>query len=216
MEGRRGDVAAGVVPAAAQGRRWRRASGGGGDSGEESDGSSGGVELSLRLSTGDSSGAPRAAAVVAEEEERQAAAARRRRNMTIFYGGRVCAVDVTEVQARAIISMANEEMMIMAAADSNRQQCHQRDRQLQDSGSSSCSSAAVARCARDAHVRPAAVAASLAAGSSRQGFAAVAAASVIDQAASGLSMKRSLQRFLQKRKARTAGAGGWHAQAMRH
>jgi hypothetical protein len=125
-------------------------------------------------------------------------------------------------QARAIISMANEEMMIMAAADSNRQQCHQRDRQLQDSGSSSCSSAAVARCARDAHVRPAAVAASLAAGSSRQGFAAVAAASVIDQAASGLSMKRSLQRFLQKRKARTAGAvappyaGGWHAQAMRH
>ena len=69
--------------------RWRRTSGGGGDGAEESDGSSGdggGVELSLRLRTGDSSGAP------------PAAAAARRRNMTIFYDGRVCAVDVTEVQ----------------------------------------------------------------------------------------------------------------------
>ena len=122
--------------------------------------------------------------------------------------------------------MANEEM-IMAAAGPHRQQCrHQRDRQLQDSGgSSSNGGGAVARCARerDAHVRPAAVAASPAAGSSsRQGFAAVAAAPVIDQAASELSMKRSLQRFLQKRKARTAAAvappyaAGWHAQAMRH
>ena len=73
--------------------RWRRTSGGGGDGAEESDGSSGdggGVELSLRLRTGDSSGAPPAT------EEHQAAA--RRRNMTIFYDGRVCAVDVTEVQ----------------------------------------------------------------------------------------------------------------------
>ena len=104
--------------------------------------------------------------------------------------------------------MANEEM-IMAAAGPHRQQCrHQRDRQLQDTGGG---------------VRPAAVAASPAAGSSsRQGFAAVAAAPVIDQAASELSMKRSLQRFLQKRKARTAAAvappyaAGWHAQAMRH
>ena len=80
------DVAAGGVMTA----RWRRASGGGGEDGaEESDGSSG-VELSLRLRTGDSSGAPPAT------EEHQAAA--RRRNMTIFYDGRVCAVDVTEVQ----------------------------------------------------------------------------------------------------------------------
>ena len=109
-----------------------------------------------------------------------------------------------------------------AAADSHRQQCHQRDRQLQDSGGSS-SSGAVARCARDGHVRPSAVASSPAAGPSRQGFAAaVAAAPVIDHAASELSMKRSLQRFLQKRKARTAAAvappyaAGWHAQAMRH
>ncbi|OEL28428.1 hypothetical protein BAE44_0010555 [Dichanthelium oligosanthes] len=171
---------------------------------------------------------PPAAMVAASEEEyRQPAAVQEaRRNMTIFYNGRVCAVDVTEVQARAIISMANEEMISAAADHHRQQQCHQRDRHLQDSGSSSTSARAVARCARDAHVvRPAAVAAaSPAAGSSRQGFAAVAAPPVIDQAAaaSGLSMKRSLQRFLQKRKDRTAGAnappyaGGRHAQAMRH
>ncbi|CAN6181272.1 unnamed protein product [Urochloa humidicola] len=229
MEGGR-DVAAGAAAAAMQGLRWSRRCGvEGGASGEEtqeSDGSSGGggVELSLRLRTGDSSSvsspAPVAAAavVVAEEERLHAAAAAEveaRRNMTIFYNGRVCAVDVTEVQARAIISMANEEM-ISAAADNRRQQCHQRERHhLPDSASSSGSGAAMARCARAAHMRPAPPAAG---SSSRQGFAAP----VIDQVDAGLSMKRSLQRFLQKRKARTAGAvappyaGGLHAQAMRH
>jgi len=94
MEGRRD---AGVMAA-----RWRRTSGGGGDGAEESDGSSGdggGVELSLRLRTGDSSGAPPVVAAAAEEERQAAAAAAtRRRSMTIFYDGRVCAVDVTEVQ----------------------------------------------------------------------------------------------------------------------
>lgn len=91
--------------AAGAGRRWRRRSGGkGGDSGDESDGSSGGggVELSLRLRTGDSTSVPPPAPMaVAEEERHQAAAAAEaegRRNMTIFYNGRVCAVDVTEVQ----------------------------------------------------------------------------------------------------------------------
>ncbi|CAO1948738.1 unnamed protein product [Urochloa humidicola] len=226
MEGGR-DVAAGAAAAAMQGLRWSRRCGvEGGTSGEESDGSSGGgVELSLQLRTGDSSSvsspapAAAAAAVVAEEERRHAAAAAEeveaRRNMTIFYNGRVCAVDVTEVQARAIISMANEEM-ISAAADNRRQQCHQRERHhLPDSASSSGSGAAMARCARAAHMRPAPPAAG---SSSRQGFAAP----VIDQVDAGLSMKRSLQRFLQKRKARTAGAvappyaGGLHAQAMRH
>ncbi|KAF8732266.1 hypothetical protein HU200_016245 [Digitaria exilis] len=208
MEGRR-DVAAGAAAAVAQGLRWRRHGG----SGEESDGSSGGgVELSLRLRTGDGSGAPPAATAVAaaEEAERDAAAAAaevRRRNMTIFYNGRVCAVDVTEVQAGAIISMANEEMISAAAGH------------LQDSGSSS-RSGGMARSARDGHV------VTPTAGSSRQaGFAGVAAAAaVIDQqaAVSELSMKRSLQRFLQKRKARTAGAvappyaGARQAQAMRH
>ncbi|KAF8714104.1 hypothetical protein HU200_028108 [Digitaria exilis] len=226
MEGRR-DAAAGAAAAVVQGLR-----------GEESGG--GGVELSLRLRTGDGSSAPPAAA----EEEREAAvkeAEARRRNMTIFYNGRVCAVDVTEVQfvfaavsstrhAKndgsntnntgdgkgslfdsddrfwAIISMANEEMISAAAGH------------LQDSGSSS--SGGMARSARDGHV------VTPAAGSSRQaGFAGVAAAAaVIDQqaAVSELSMKRSLQRFLQKRKARTAGAvalpyaGARQAQAMRH
>jgi hypothetical protein len=48
------------------------------------------LELSLRLRTGSSSSGSGAAA----EEE----AAARRRSMTIFYGGRVCAVDVTELQ----------------------------------------------------------------------------------------------------------------------
>ncbi|XP_022679555.1 uncharacterized protein LOC101764522 isoform X2 [Setaria italica] len=111
--------------------------------------------------------------------------------------------------ARAIISMANEEMIMAAAADHHRQQ----HRHLQDSGSSS-----------SAHVRPAEVAPAAGPSSSRQGFAAVAAAPVIDQqVVSGLSMKRSLQLFLQKRKARAGGAvappyaGGRHAQAiMRH
>jgi hypothetical protein len=51
------------------------------------------LELSLRLRTGSSSGGSSAAA-----EEEAAAAAARRRSMTIFYGGRVCAVDVTELQ----------------------------------------------------------------------------------------------------------------------
>lgn len=103
------DLAAGAAAVAAvQGLRWRRGGGGG----EESDGSSGGVELSLRLRTGDggSSSAPPATATVVAEEEREAAAAAeeveaRRRNMTIFYKGRVCAVDVTEVQ---VITLTTE------------------------------------------------------------------------------------------------------------
>jgi hypothetical protein len=52
------------------------------------------LELTLRLRTGSSSGSSAAAA----EKE---AAATRRRSMTIFYNGRVCAVDVTELQVTA-------------------------------------------------------------------------------------------------------------------
>ena len=66
------------------------------------------------------------------------------------------------------------------------------------------------------------LAAGVVVGSPRQGaFAAGAAVAApvleIDPlaAATGLSMKRSLQLFLQKRKARTAAAGGGHAQAVR-
>uniref|UniRef100_M8D2M0 Tify domain-containing protein n=1 Tax=Aegilops tauschii TaxID=37682 RepID=M8D2M0_AEGTA len=49
------------------------------------------VELSLRLRTGSSSTA--------------------RRSMTIFYNGRVVAVDVTELQAREIITMASQQIL---------------------------------------------------------------------------------------------------------
>jgi hypothetical protein len=52
------------------------------------------LELTLRLRTGSSSGSSAAAAA----EEAAVAAAARRRSMTIFYNGRVCAVDVTELQ----------------------------------------------------------------------------------------------------------------------
>jgi hypothetical protein len=110
--------------------------------------------------------------------------------------------------------MANEEMVMAATAAAAAG--HHR-RHLQDSGSSSGSSAGV----RTAEV---ATTSAPPAGpwSSLQGFTA---APVIDQAevVSGLSMKRSLQLFLQKRKARAGGAvappyaGGRHAQAiMRH
>ena len=74
MEGGR-DCNGGVAGAAAgqERRRWR------------------GVELSLRLRTGatDDDGGGAASAPPPVEA---------RRNMTIFYNGRVCAVDVTEVQ----------------------------------------------------------------------------------------------------------------------
>lgn len=94
MEGRREDVPG--AAAAAQGRYYygrRGGGGGGGGSGDESDGSSGGVELSLRLRTGS---IPPSAAAAAPAPEQQDAAARS--SMTIFYDGRVCAVDVTEIQ----------------------------------------------------------------------------------------------------------------------
>jgi hypothetical protein len=95
MEGRRDGVT--KKAAAPQGRYYgRRGDGGCGGSGDEteSDGSSGGVELSLRLRTGSSP--PAEATAAAAEQQRHEAAVRR--GMTIFYGGRVCAFDVTEIQ----------------------------------------------------------------------------------------------------------------------
>jgi hypothetical protein len=56
------------------------------------------LELSLRLRTGDSSGS---SAVAEEAAASVAASAARTRTMTIFYNGRVCAVDVTELQVTA-------------------------------------------------------------------------------------------------------------------
>jgi hypothetical protein len=138
-------------------------------------------------------------------------------------------------QARAIISMASEETL---AADHRRRQREQLMRGDDDSGdgrhhdgdsSSSSTSAVARRCARDRGlVRPSAavalapslVAAGVVVGSPRQGgFAGGAVAAPVLEidpaAASGLSMKRSLQLFLQKRKARTAAAGARQAQAVR-
>ncbi|GJN10269.1 hypothetical protein PR202_ga28348 [Eleusine coracana subsp. coracana] len=204
MEGRRDGVTGAAPPP--QGRQYYGRRGGGGDSGDESDGSSSGVELSLRLRTGSS---PPAAA------EQQVAAARR--SMTIFYDGRMCAVDVTEIQvilitiasglcysciydlflhAREIISMANQEIL----AHQRQHQQHQEDRHVQDRGSTSCGGGGGGQ------------------GYPRPGLATMATGQA------GLSMKRSLQQFLQKREARRAAAvappyaaaGGRQTQATRH
>ncbi|CAD6221175.1 unnamed protein product [Miscanthus lutarioriparius] len=139
--------------------------------------------------------------------------------------------------------MASEETL---AADHRRQSQQlmrgdddngrRRQQDGDDDSSSSSTSAVARRCARDRGlVRPAAVApspllaAGVVVGSPRQGAFAgggAVAAPVLEidplAAATGLSMKRSLQLFLQKRKARTAAAvappyaaGGRHAQAVR-
>ncbi|XP_027102384.1 protein TIFY 5A-like [Coffea arabica] len=89
-----------------------------------------------------------------EEEEQQ---------MTIFYNGKVAVCDVTELQARAIISFASREM-------------EEKSRTL---SSSSEPSSPVLQ-------------------------------SPIYGPAAGLSMKRSLQRFLQKRKNRIQAAFPYH------
>ncbi|VAH30595.1 unnamed protein product [Triticum turgidum subsp. durum] len=134
------------------------------------------VELSLRLRTGSSSGGAA------------------RRSMTIFYDGRVCAVDVTELQAREIITMASQQI-------------------LTEQQDSSGGGTAVAQCG--AHQNPSQPAPQrwaplLASRPLRQG--AGAAAPVTSQAAAaGLSMKRSLQQFLQKRKTRVAAMGSPYA-----
>ncbi|TVU41399.1 hypothetical protein EJB05_14914, partial [Eragrostis curvula] len=101
--------------------------------------------------------------------------------------------------AREIISMANQQL--------RRDEGHLQNR----------AGGAMARCGGQV-MRPAAALSP--AGGPRQGLATVASP-VTDQA--GLSMKRSLQRFLQKREARRAAAvappyagGGRQAQAMRH
>ncbi|KAM0871288.1 hypothetical protein ACQ4PT_039488 [Festuca glaucescens] len=162
------------------------------------------LELSLRLRTRSISGSGSSAAAEAEESTAEAAAARRR-SMTIFYNGRVCAVDVTELQARTIITMANHQIL------TDRQQRVDSDRHLQDSSSSTNSAAAHCRGRQDTKPAPAPErsAPSLA---PPPGLSGAMAAPVISQAAAaGLSMKRSLQQFLQKRKTRVAAAGSPYA-----
>ncbi|CAM0905361.1 unnamed protein product [Alopecurus aequalis] len=161
----------------------------------------GAVELSLRLRTGSSS-----------SSGSSAAAAEARRSMTIFYDGRVCAVDVTELQARTIITMANHQIL-------TERQLHRidSDRHLQDSSSSSNS--AGAQCGGHQHPKPRAPQCStplLASPPRPQGLIGAAegtrvAPMVSHTAAAGLSMKRSLQHFLQKRKTRVAAVGSPYA-----
>ncbi|KAI0501336.1 hypothetical protein KFK09_016280 [Dendrobium nobile] len=84
----------------------------------------------------------------------------RRQQMTIFYDGRVCVSDVTELQAKAILEMAKKELrMEEKQGDGNRQ----------------------------VDINTAAL-----------------PASATQLMSPGQSMKRSLQRFLQKRKTRIA------------
>ncbi|KAK1681673.1 hypothetical protein QYE76_042521 [Lolium multiflorum] len=158
------------------------------------------LELSLRLRTGDSSGSSAAA--------EEAAAAARRTSMTIFYNGRVCAVDVTELQARTIITMANHQIL------TEQRQRIDSDRHLQDSSSSSTSTnSAAAHCrGRQDTKPPPAPQRSAPLLAPPPGLTGAVAAPVISQAAAaGLSMKRSLQQFLQKRKTRIATAGSPYA-----
>ncbi|KAK1681676.1 hypothetical protein QYE76_042524 [Lolium multiflorum] len=165
------------------------------------------LELTLRLRTGSSSGSSAAAAAEEAAVAAAAAAATRRRSMTIFYNGRVCAVDVTEIQARTIITMANHQIL------TEQRQRIDSDRHLQDSSSSTSTNSAAAHCRgrQDTKLPPAPQrsAPSLA---PPPGLTAAGAAPVISQAAAaGLSMKRSLQQFLQKRKTRVAAAGSPYA-----
>ncbi|XP_071682428.1 protein TIFY 5-like [Lolium perenne] len=160
------------------------------------------LELTLRLRTGSSSGSSAAAA----EKE---AAATRRRSMTIFYNGRVCAVDVTELQARTIITMAKHQIL------TEQQQRVDSNRHLEDSSSSSDSAATHCGGRQDTKPAPAPAPApqrsapSLAPPAGLTG--AVAAPAISQAAAAGLLMKRSLQQFLQKRKTRIAAAGSPYA-----
>ncbi|RWW21506.1 hypothetical protein GW17_00014337, partial [Ensete ventricosum] len=97
---------------------------------------------------------------------------RNQQQMTIFYDGRVCVCNATEMQAKAIISMAKREMDDDTMTEKKQKQ--QQQQQPQQSVESSTSSLP----------RP------------------PSPRAVPQMLNPGLSMKRSLQRFLQKRKAR--------------
>nr|ASU87518.1 jasmonate ZIM-domain protein [Dendrobium catenatum] len=91
----------------------------------------------------------------------------RRQQMTIFYDGRVCVSDVTELQAKAILEMAKKELRLD---------------EKQGSGN------------RQEEINTAASPAAVTEGP----------APATQLMSPGQSMKRSLQRFLQKRKTRIA------------
>ncbi|KAJ8484455.1 hypothetical protein OPV22_016940 [Ensete ventricosum] len=96
---------------------------------------------------------------------------RNQQQMTIFYDGRVCVCNATEMQAKAIISMAKREMDDDTMTEKKKQQQQQQPQQSVESSTSSLPRPPSPR-------------------------------AVPQMLNPGLSMKRSLQRFLQKRKAR--------------
>ncbi|KAL5198034.1 hypothetical protein ABZP36_001546 [Zizania latifolia] len=160
-----------------------RRAGGGGDA----------VELSLRLTTGDTS-----CAAVAEHQAPAAMG-----SMTIFYNGQVCTINVTELQARTIISMANQESFTKHHQRQVRDDHHYHQAATSSSGGGSGVSAQFCIAGSSQTTAPAP--------SPRHDLEASAAAPMINQAATGLSMKRSLQRFLEKRKTRAAAAAAPYA-----
>ncbi|KAG8100713.1 hypothetical protein GUJ93_ZPchr0013g37359 [Zizania palustris] len=168
----------------------RRAGGGG-----EGDG----VELSLRLRTGDRPESSTTSAAAAAASPTPAV----RRSMTIFYNGRVCAVEVTELQARTIISLANHESSTKPQQKQVRDNHHYH--QAAARGSGITAQRFVAGSSQDTAAPEPVLAPEP---SPRQGLeaAAMAAVPVINQAATGLSMKRSLQQFLEKRKMKATTA----------
>ncbi|XP_038987904.1 protein TIFY 5A-like [Phoenix dactylifera] len=105
------------------------------------------------------------------EQNQQRHQQQQQQQITIFYNGQLCVSDVTEFQARAIISMAKQEMDDRMNKHHHQHQQHQFQQKHHN---------------KSTPPQPPA--------SSSQ-----AMPEVLNQ---GLSMKKSLQRFLQKRKTR--------------
>ncbi|KAJ3674537.1 hypothetical protein LUZ60_005153 [Juncus effusus] len=120
-------------------------------------GSGFGSELSLRLGSEEGG--------IREKDESE-----NKKTMTIFYNGEMCVCDLTEFQARAIISTAMQEIK------NDNEQKNERNSNNSNTNNKIQTSSAVV------HHIPTPI------------------------PASELSMKRSLQRFLQKRKTRMAAA----------
>ncbi|XP_074569217.1 protein TIFY 10a-like [Curcuma longa] len=100
-----------------------------------------------------------------------------KRQMTIFYNGQVCVCDATEMQARAIIAMAEKEMEAMIG---KQKQMNKHDQQRQEAMVESTTALPLPP-SPSPETSP----------------------QVLNP---GLSMRRSLQRFLEKRKDRISEA----------
>ncbi|KAB2065306.1 hypothetical protein E1A91_A09G084600v1 [Gossypium mustelinum] len=100
-------------------------------------------------------------------EESKRSPQNQQQQLTIFYNGRVCVCDITELQARAILMRANQETDERIKTPTGSEP---------DSPTSSSSTSPSRLCSPNA----------------------------------GLSMKKSLQRFLQKRKNRIQATSPYH------